>query len=166
MARLICLSGINKGEETELPQSGEITMGRSETNAVCIIDRKASRHHCRIIFDEADGRIILEDLNSTNGVKVNNIPVSGSVVLRTGDHIKVGETVFILNSEDHEDQNEDSTSSAIMKKQKKYDTLLQKTSFQATKTASLMKIKPPSDSNQGGTGFLSFFSSGDDKKDK
>ena len=165
MARLICLSGINKGEETELPQSGEITMGRSETNAVCIIDRKASRHHCRIIFDNENGRIMLEDLNSTNGVKVNNIPVSGSTVLRSGDHIKIGETVFILNSEDHEDSIEDTTSSTIMKKQKKYDTLLQKTSFQATKTASLMKIKPPQD-NQGGTGFLSFFSSGDDKKDK
>jgi len=152
MAKLICLSGMNKGEEYEL-SPGDNSIGRSEKNKICVFDRKASRHHCKVILD--GGQMFVEDLNSTNGLRLNNNFITGKHPLKTGDHIRLGQTVFLVSDRSVKQQDEDISESALLKKQQKYENLLQQTAFQVTKTTALRKLKTDKDGRQ--TGFLSFF---------
>jgi pSer/pThr/pTyr-binding forkhead associated (FHA) protein len=77
----------------------EIThLGRSVENEIVIISNRASRDHANI---RRDGRkVILEDLGSTNGTFLNGERVMGSIQLRDGDEVMVGEVVFIFHDPD------------------------------------------------------------------
>jgi adenylate cyclase len=66
---------------------GGLTLGRSSDNDVVLRDFSVSRHHARV--DEAGGAYRIVDLDSTNGVKVNETFVT-SAVLGPGDHLTVG----------------------------------------------------------------------------
>ena len=152
MAKLVCLSGMNKGEEYEL-SPGENTIGRSEKNDICVFDKKASRHHCKVIV-EGD-QLFVEDLNSTNGLRLNNKFITGRHPLKAGDHIRLGQTVLLVSDRSVRQTDDDLSESALLKKQQKYENLLQQTAFQVTKTTALRKLK--TDKNGRQTGFLSFF---------
>jgi len=151
MPKLVCLSGMNKGEEYVL-SPGETLIGRSEKNNICVFDKKASRHHCKVIVD--GDSLYIEDLNSTNGLRLNNNFITGKNPLKVGDHIRLGQTVFLVSDRALK-QDEDVTASSQLKKQQKYENLLQQTAFQVTKTTALRKLKTDKDGRQ--TGFLSFF---------
>ena len=150
MPKLVCLSGMNKGEEYEL-SAGENLIGRSEKNSICVFDKKASRHHCKVIVDGEN--LLVEDLDSTNGLRLNNNFITGTKPLKIGDHIRLGQTVFLVS--DRAAKQEELSKSAQIKKQQKYENLLQQTAFQVTKTTALRKLKTDKDGRQ--TGFLSFF---------
>jgi len=152
MAKLVCLSGMNKGEEYEL-SPGENSIGRSEKNSICVFDKKASRHHCKVIFD--GDQLLVEDLNSTNGLRLNNKFITGKHPLKTGDHIRLGQTVLLVSDRSVKQTDDDLSESALLRKQQKYENLLQQTAFQVTKTTALRKLK--TDKNGRQTGFLSFF---------
>lgn len=151
MSKLVCLSGMNKGEEYELSE-GNNTIGRSEQNTICVFDKKSSRHHCQVIL--STGALAIEDLNSTNGLRLNNTFITGTVPLKIGDHIRLGQTVFLVSDRSAQEQ-EDVSASAQFRKQQKYENLLQQTAFQVTKTTALRKLKTDKEGRQ--TGFLSFF---------
>ena len=97
MPKLVCLSGMTKGDEYSLPE-GETFMGRSESNDICIFDNLASRIHCKIV--NVDGEISLVDNNSTNGVMVNDEPLNGSIKLNVEDKIKIGYTIYQISNVD------------------------------------------------------------------
>ncbi|NOY74519.1 MAG: FHA domain-containing protein [Kiritimatiellaeota bacterium] len=158
MPKLVCLSGMNKGEEYELIQ-GENTIGRSEKNTICVFDRKTSRYHCKVHVD--GDSLSLEDLNSTNGLRLNNNFMTGVQSLKMGDHIRLGNTVFLVSDRSVREE-EDITSSAQFRKQQKYENLLQQTAFQVTKTTALRKLKTDKEGRQ--TGFLSFFQREDEEQ--
>jgi pSer/pThr/pTyr-binding forkhead associated (FHA) protein len=106
--------------------------------------------------------IVIEDLNSTNGLRVNNEFITGTLDINLGDHIRIGQTVFLVSDRPLEvepGEEDESTSSALLRKQKKYENLLQKTAFQVTKTTTLRKLKSEKEGRD--TGFLSFFESND-----
>jgi diguanylate cyclase (GGDEF)-like protein len=69
----------------------EMTVGRSEDADIRLNDDSASRIHAR--FHVADGRVTLIDLDSTNGVFVNDRQVA-RIELRDGDFVQIGETIF------------------------------------------------------------------------
>jgi hypothetical protein len=48
-----------------------ITIGRADTNDVIIEDKRVSRRHCEISFDEVNGEWKIFDLASANGVQIN-----------------------------------------------------------------------------------------------
>ena len=158
MPKLVCLSGMNKGEEYELSQ-GENSIGRNEKNTICVFDRKASRYHCKVHVD--GDTLTLEDLNSTNGLRLNNNFITGTQQLKVGDHIRLGNTVFLVSDRSVKNEDEDITSSAQFRKQQKYENLLQQTAFQVTKTTALRKLKTDKEGRQ--TGFLSFFQREDEE---
>lgn len=158
MPKLVCLSGMNKGEEYELSQ-GENSIGRSEKNTICVFDRKSSRYHCKVHLD--GDSLSIEDLNSTNGLRLNNNFMTGIESLKMGDHIRLGNTVFLVSDRSVREE-EDITSSAQFRKQQKYENLLQQTAFQVTKTTALRKLKTDKEGRQ--TGFLSFFQREDDEQ--
>jgi pSer/pThr/pTyr-binding forkhead associated (FHA) protein len=43
-----------------------------------------------------DGQYLVEDLGSTNGTYLNRARVSGSIVMKRGDRLQVGNTVMEL----------------------------------------------------------------------
>ncbi len=150
MPKLICLSGLNKGEEFELA-SGPNTVGRSEKNQICVFDKKVSRHHCTIFVE--DENITIVDNNSTNGLKVNNVQVTGPDKLKVGDHIRLGQTVFLFSDRSIKDQGE-----VVKTKEQEdaeFEQLLEETTFQVTKTTALRKLRTDKDGSP--TGFLTFF---------
>lgn len=88
------LEGIERGQTLyDLPTP--ITIGREDDNAVRLNDERVSRFHAKIQEDQ--GRIILTDLDSTNGTRVNGHPVQMRV-LRFGDHLTIGRCVIVYGS--------------------------------------------------------------------
>src|SRR5947208_245246 len=89
------LDGIDKGRVfRDLPTP--VTIGREEGNVLRLNDERVSRYHAKVQFD--NGEIILTDLESTNGTKVN-----GNVVqirrLRPGDRVGVGRSLLLYGSD-------------------------------------------------------------------
>ena len=79
------LEGHQRGRTySDLPTP--ITIGREEDNAIRLNDERASRFHAKIQTD--DGRVILTDLDSTNGTRVNGHLVQMRV-LQPGDVLLV-----------------------------------------------------------------------------
>jgi len=70
-------------------------VGRAYTNDVVLEDRFVSPQHCAIRETES-GEMVVEDLDSLNGVKVLTGAPSGSLTVRSGDRFRVGETILRL----------------------------------------------------------------------
>ena len=66
-------------------------VGRGPYNHIVLDDTRISRQHAKV-SPEAGGHVVY-DLNSANGTYVNDEPVD-EYVLRDGDLIKVGRTIF------------------------------------------------------------------------
>jgi pSer/pThr/pTyr-binding forkhead associated (FHA) protein len=91
-AALVIRTGGFEGTRYEL--AGEETLiGRNPTTDITLLDEGISREHAIILFDEDEARYEIEDLESTNGTKVNGKRVR-SAALVTGDEIQIGHTVF------------------------------------------------------------------------
>lgn len=69
-----------------------LTIGREEDNDIQLNDERVSRFHLKV--QEESGRLILTDLDSTNGTRVNGHPVRLRV-LQPGDLISVGRTLIL-----------------------------------------------------------------------
>jgi pSer/pThr/pTyr-binding forkhead associated (FHA) protein len=89
------LEGIDKGRVFREMQT-PVTIGREEGNVLRLNDERVSRFHAKVQFD--NGEVIITDLESTNGTRVN-----GNVVqirrLRPGDRIGVGRSLILFGSE-------------------------------------------------------------------
>ena len=92
MYLLEVLSGPLDGKTWQFER--EITIGRDDAVAdACIaLDRYVSRKHARLRIDE--GSIVLTDLQSRNGTKLNGQPVVGDAALPLGLPFIVGRTVL------------------------------------------------------------------------
>jgi len=73
--------------------STPLTIGREEDNDVQLNDERVSRFHVKV--QEDAGRVVLTDLDSTNGTRVNGHPVRLRV-LQPGDLIMLGRSVLLL----------------------------------------------------------------------
>ena len=74
----------------------EMTVGRAAGCQVVLDDNYVSQLHTRIF--RRDGQLLVEDLGSTNGTYLNNRKVSGPMVMKPGDRLRVGKTVMELGS--------------------------------------------------------------------
>lgn len=72
-----------------------ITIGREEGNVVQLNDERISRYHLKI--HENDGTVLLTDLQSTNGTRVNGETVQ-LWILRPGDMITLGRSVLLVGT--------------------------------------------------------------------
>lgn len=88
------LDGVDRGKIYR-DRPTPITLGREEGNVVQLNDERISRYHAKIQEDQ--GQIVLTDLDSTNGTRVNGEPVQVSI-LRLGDRIAVGRSVLLFGS--------------------------------------------------------------------
>ena len=72
-----------------------VTIGREEGNTIQLNDERVSRFHIKI--QEDNDKLVLTDLESTNGTKVNGEEIQLRI-LRIGDMISVGRSVLLLGS--------------------------------------------------------------------
>ncbi|MEL7497625.1 MAG: FHA domain-containing protein [Planctomycetota bacterium] len=88
------LDGTDRGkvyESVDVP----VTIGREEGNTIQLNDERISRFHLRIQQDHDD--LVLTDLESTNGSKVNNEDVQLRI-LRHGDLITIGRSTLLFGT--------------------------------------------------------------------
>ena len=92
MGSLVVLNGDFEGMRYELT-SDETLIGRNPTTDITLLDEGISREHSMILYDEVDADYLVEDLQSTNGTKVNGKRVR-SATLAHGDEMQIGRTRF------------------------------------------------------------------------
>lgn len=80
-----------------------VTIGRSQSNVICIRDPRLSRMHCKISLIQ--GRVYLQDLGSANGTVIKRgmfqkIPVNsqGIIELYQGDILSMGSYSLKINT--------------------------------------------------------------------
>lgn len=76
--------------------STPVTIGREEGNSIQLNDERISRFHLKIQDDQS--KLVLTDLESTNGTKVNGEDISLRI-LRYGDMISLGCSVLVFGSQ-------------------------------------------------------------------
>jgi len=73
---------------------GKCVIGRDAACDLQVPTPSVSRHHCEIVI-EGD-TVIVRDLNSSNGVFLNESRISGESTAEPGDRVAVGPVVFTL----------------------------------------------------------------------
>ncbi len=90
--RLVVVRGGFPGTTFELG-AGDTLIGRNPGTDITLVDEGASRDHAVISSD--DGAFAIEDLQSTNGTRVNGKRVRRAK-LEEGDEIQIGGTVLVF----------------------------------------------------------------------
>jgi hypothetical protein len=89
------LHGADRGKVFErLPTP--VTIGREEGNTIQLNDERISRYHLK--FQEDNDKVVLTDLESTNGTKVNGEDIQVRIV-RDGDMIALGRSLLLVGSQ-------------------------------------------------------------------
>jgi pSer/pThr/pTyr-binding forkhead associated (FHA) protein/tetratricopeptide (TPR) repeat protein len=89
----------DEGKTTVVPLiRDEITIGRKEGNTIRLTERNVSRRHARLVRagEGTDHTIIVEDLDSYNGIKLNGDKVAGKCTMRPGDLVQIGDYSLAL----------------------------------------------------------------------
>ena len=71
----------------------ETLIGRNPRTDITLLDEGISREHAIILYDAEEDLYSIEDLQSTNGTKVNGKRVR-SAPLQDGDKLQIGHTIF------------------------------------------------------------------------
>lgn len=88
----------DEGRKTVVPfVREEITIGRQEGNTIRLTERNVSRRHARLL--RQNGHVLVEDLGSYNGVRINGERIQGSSVVQDGDLIQIGDYDLAIQTE-------------------------------------------------------------------
>ena len=93
MPSLFVVRGRDQGRHFQLSQA-VLRLGREAGSDIQLFDSEASRTHAEVRVQD-DGTWELQDLNSSNGTRVNGELVFKHV-LRSGDRVEIGETLMIF----------------------------------------------------------------------
>jgi pSer/pThr/pTyr-binding forkhead associated (FHA) protein len=93
----------DEGRKTVVPfVRDEITIGRQEGNTIRLTERNVSRRHARLL--RQNGHILVEDLGSYNGIRINGDRIQGQVQVNEGDLIQIGDYDLAVQREGAEGQ--------------------------------------------------------------
>ncbi len=88
----------DQGRKTDVPVSNQgLTIGRAKENQLRLNERNISRKHARLSL-ESEG-LIIEDLDSYNGIRINGDRISGRCSIYLGDRIQVGDFFLQVHGE-------------------------------------------------------------------
>jgi len=90
LLRLVTRAGAERTIEVD---GTPLAIGRAADNGLAIQDPRVSRHHARL--QARRGTLVLTDLGSTNGTRVNGVRVD-ECALGAGDRILIGDTVLLV----------------------------------------------------------------------
>jgi pSer/pThr/pTyr-binding forkhead associated (FHA) protein len=80
----------DEGRKTVVPVvREEITIGRQDGNTIRLTERNVSRRHARLVKE--NGSLVIEDLGSYNGVRVNGEKISSPTAIKEGDLVEIGD---------------------------------------------------------------------------
>jgi pSer/pThr/pTyr-binding forkhead associated (FHA) protein len=91
---------------TEIPLTGDLTVGRSAESGLKLVEGSPSRRHAQLTL--ADGALFVEDLGSTNGTFVNDkrLEANTRVKLRSNDRVRFDVEQYLLRIESDEPPSE------------------------------------------------------------
>ena len=93
----VCLLSYDQRQKIVLDKAITLFGRHPECDVVFSTSRKVSRKHCCIA--NVNNSLMIRDLGSTNGVRINSKPVKVEQVLRLGDQVAIGDLVFTLQDE-------------------------------------------------------------------
>ncbi|HEX5504947.1 MAG TPA: FHA domain-containing protein, partial [Thermomicrobiales bacterium] len=93
--RLVVEDGPHAGQHLAVGGAG-LTIGRQDGNDLVLDDARISRQHARL--EVRGGDLVVTDLGSANGTRINGRAVSGSQPLRPGDVLQLGGTKLRLEA--------------------------------------------------------------------
>jgi DNA-binding NtrC family response regulator len=79
-----------------LTDGDEVTFGRTRVATVSVDSERVSRLHARIV--RRGGRLVVDDLGSRNGTRVNGVRIEAPVELSSGDQIEIGPITAVVSS--------------------------------------------------------------------
>ena len=80
----------DEGRKTVIPLvRDEISIGRQEGNTIRLTERNVSRRHARLL--KRAGHVLIEDVGSSNGVRVNGERIEDQIPLFDGDRVQIGD---------------------------------------------------------------------------
>lgn len=92
----------DEGKTTVYPLGDrEVTVGRKEGNTIRLMERNVSRRHARLF--ELGGRLVIEDLDSYNGIRLNGERVMGRAEVGPGDLMEIGDYHIGLQPDDEDE---------------------------------------------------------------
>ncbi|HXX30266.1 MAG TPA: FHA domain-containing protein [Myxococcaceae bacterium] len=89
--RLLCIAGRDLGRVLLL-RPGRLELGRSPACDLRLEDGTVSRRHARVTVEE--GQVLLEDLGTPGGTRINGRRLPGEARLLPGDVVGVGRTLL------------------------------------------------------------------------
>jgi len=93
--RLIVIKGVDEGKQFDMT-APVITVGRDASSTLRLHDTEISRRHAEFRAVEGGGHRLV-DLGSANGTFLNNQQTK-EAVLRSGDHVQVGQTILVYSA--------------------------------------------------------------------
>lgn len=85
-----------EGGEFTLKLEHRCRIGRADDNEVRINDKRASKHHAELVYD--NGRYLLVDLESANGTLLNGDYALEPIPLKHDDEIVIGRTMLLYQA--------------------------------------------------------------------
>jgi hypothetical protein len=97
MYALKFISGKYQGGMFPLKPNKQVVVGRSSELDMVLVEDMVSRKHAKITCQ--DGKVLIEDLGSTNGTFVNGEKILRAARLKEGDRILIGTSILKLVAE-------------------------------------------------------------------
>ncbi len=88
----------DEGKTTVVPLiREELTIGRQEGNTIRLTERNVSRRHAKLLRGQE--AIMIEDLDSYNGVRVNGSRITGKVAIQEADRVQIGDYLIEVKAD-------------------------------------------------------------------
>jgi pSer/pThr/pTyr-binding forkhead associated (FHA) protein len=95
IAELVFVNGQQSGRRVPVGLN-RLIIGREIDCDLQLDDAQVSRHHAALLPDAYGIRV--RDLGSLNGTVLNGQRLSGTISLRHGDRLRIGETLLLLHA--------------------------------------------------------------------
>lgn len=93
----------DEGRTTVVPLvRDELSIGRKEGNAIRLTERNVSRQHARLL--KKNGAVVVEDLSSYTGVRINGIRIEAPTAVHDGDQVSIGDYKLTVRDESGTDR--------------------------------------------------------------
>lgn len=92
MFELVVQTGKQAGKRLLLPLGKDLIVGREQGCQLILNSSLVSRRHCQL--QHLSEGIWVTDLGSQNGTYVNDVAIDAPTLLRAGDTLRIGATVF------------------------------------------------------------------------
>ena len=79
-------------------ERGETSIGRAQINKIVVDDPAASRQHAKFLVGEDGSDISIIDLDSTNGTYLRSEQIHGTMNLKDGDILRIGQVLLNIRS--------------------------------------------------------------------